>query len=96
MSSPATAAEAGVFVVLTVGRVGGGGTAGVLAVLAVGVWRTPVLERPRRGFGMCNSSDSPKTFPESSVMKVFLSNSCQPPVGVLSLVDSSLSLLIKR
>jgi hypothetical protein len=84
MSSAATAAEAGVFVVLAVGRVDGGGTTGVLAVgLAVGVWRTPVLERPRRGFGMCiyvdvsqgydrvckfgiTSSDSPKTFPESS------------------------------
>jgi hypothetical protein len=80
MSSAATAAEAGVFVVLAVGRVDGGGTTGVLAV---GVWRTPVLERPRRGFGMCiyvdvsqgydrvckfgiTSSDSPKTFPESS------------------------------
>jgi hypothetical protein len=51
MSSPATAAEAGVFVVLVVGRVGVGGVAGVLAV---GVWRMPVFERPRRGFGMCN------------------------------------------
>jgi hypothetical protein len=32
MSSAATAAEAGVFVVLAVGRVDGGGTTGVLAV----------------------------------------------------------------
>jgi len=91
MSSAATAAEAGVFVVLAVGRVGGGGTAGVLAVgLAVGVW-TPVLERPRRGFGMCiyvdvsqgydrvckfviTSSDSPKTFPESSAINFSVRN----------------------
>ena len=72
---------------LAIGRVGGGGTTGVLAVgLVVGVWPTPVLERPRRGLGMCNyvdvsqgydsvckvnstSSDSPKTFPESSAIK---------------------------